>query len=183
MMGAPGELLTRWRAPLGYPVALVCLWLAQPAPQWLAIGAGVAGVGLLLRGAAAGHLHKHEQLAMSGPYAYTRNPLYLGSALLAAGFLVASRSWAVAAILAVYFAVFYPAVVRREEQELRSLYGSAFDGYAARVPLFWPRRTGSRAAGSQRFSWAVYRRNREYRAALGFLAGMALLWLRMRWRG
>jgi protein-S-isoprenylcysteine O-methyltransferase Ste14 len=182
-MGAAGEFLTRRRALVGRLLALVCLWLAQPVPRWLVIGAGIAGAGLLLRGAAAGYLHKHEQLATSGPYAYTRNPLYLGSALAAAGFLVACRSWVAAAILTAYFALFYPAVIHREEQELRSLYGAAFDCYAARVPLFWPLLAAGGAAGGQRFSWAVYRRNREYQAALGFLAGVALLWLRMRWRG
>ena len=92
------EFSTRWRVRLGYPVALACLWLARPTPARLALGVGIAGAGLVLRGAAAGHLRKHKQLTTSGPYAYTRNPLYLGSALLAAGFLVASHSWPAAAI-------------------------------------------------------------------------------------
>ncbi len=176
---------TRWRVRLGYPVALACLWLARPMPGRLAIGAGIAGAGLVLRGAAAGHLRKHEQLTTSGPYGYTRNPLYLGSGLLAVGFLLASGSWIVAALLIAYFALFYPVVMRQEEQELRARYGPAFDDYAARVPLFWPRLASggtSRAAGA-RFSRALYRRNREYQAALGFLATIALLWLRMHWRG
>ena len=184
---------TRWRVRLGYPLALACLWLARPTPGRLALGAGIAGAGLVLRGAAAGHLRKHEQLTTSGPYAYTRNPLYLGSALLAVGFLVACGSWIVTALLTAYFALFYPAVMRREEQELRARYGSAFDDYAARVPLFWPRLTfgGTSRAPGERFSWALYRRNREYQAALGFLGAIALLWLgaialpwlRMRLRG
>ena len=176
------EIRARWRVRISYPVALACLWLARPAPASLALGASIAAAGLLVRGAAAGHLRKGEQLATSGPYACTRNPLYLGSALLATGFAVGSHSWLVAGILAAYFAVFYPATMRREEQEVRARYGCAFDDYAARVPLFWPR--PSRAgAGQARFSWALYRRNRECRVALGFLAGVALLWLRMPWRG
>ena len=184
-MTTPGEFSARWRVRLGYPVALVCLWLARPTPAWLAAGAVAAALGLVLRVAAAGHLRKHEQLATSGPYAYTRNPLYLGSALLALGFAVACHSWAVAAILTVYFALFYPAVMRWEEQELRARYGGAFDDYAACVPLFWPRLTPARTSGSAggRFSGALYRRNHEYQAALGFLAGIALLWLILCWRG
>ncbi len=175
-----GEIWMRWRVRAGYPVALACWLLARPTAESLLVGAGLAGLGLLLRGAAAGYLRKGERLATSGPYAFTRNPLYLGSALLAAGFAVASHSWIAAAILAAYFALFYSAVMRREEQELRVRYGATFDDYAARVPLFWPRWTSttkSSIAGGTAFSWAVYRRNREYQALLGFLAGLALLWL------
>lgn len=185
-MATPGKLWTRWRVRLGYPVALVCFLLAQPTPERLAIGACIAAVGVVLRGSAAAHLRKHEQLATSGPYASTRNPLYFGSALLAAGFLVASRSWIAAAILITYFVLFYGAVMRREEQELRAHYGAAFDEYAARVPLFWPwrgvRRMPSKTADA-RFSWNLYWRNREYEAALGWLVGVGLLWLKMHWQG
>ena len=185
-MAAPGELWTRWRVRLGYPVALVCFLLARPAPARLAAGACIAAAGLVLRGAAAGHLRKHKQLATAGPYASTRNPLYLGSALLGAGFLVASGSWIAAAILIVYFVLFYGAVMRREEQELRARYGAAFDDYAARVPLFWPWRGPQRTrgeTGDTQFSWSLYWRNREYEAALGWLVGVGLLWLKMYWRG
>jgi len=185
-MAASGELWTRWRVRLGYPVALVCFLLAHPTPGRLVVGACVAAAGLVLRGAAAGHLRKRERLATSGPYASTRNPLYLGSALLAAGFLIAGRSWVAAAILIAYFVLFYGAVMRREEQELRALYGAAFDAYASRVPLFWPWRGPRRApgeAGDARFSWSLYWRNREYHAALGWLASVALLWLKMYGRG
>ncbi len=179
-----GNFWVRWRVPLGYPVALACYWFARPTPRWLAMGAAIAFVGVALRAAAAGHLRKGERVATSGPYAYTRNPLYLGSAWLAAGFLVASHSWVAAAILAAYFAGFYPVVMRREEQELRGRFGRAFEDYAARVPRFWPRlRPAATAeADATRFSWALYRRNREYRAALGFLMGVALLALVMYWR-
>lgn len=177
-----GESWMRWRVRAGYPVALACLFLASPTPHSLALGVGIAALGLVLRGAAAGHLQKHERLASSGPYAYTRNPLYLGSAVLAAGFLLAGRSWVAAVITTAYFALFYPAVMRREKQELRLLYGPAFDDYAKRVPLFWPRLAPGVSTPVE-FSWGLYRRNREYQAALGFLLGVALLGLRMYLRG
>lgn len=137
-------------------------------------------MGLLLRGYAAGHLRKHKQLAIAGPYAYTRNPLYFGSVLLAAGFCVASRSWKSTVLLAAYLIVFYPVVIRREQTELKTLYGGAFDEYASRVPAFWPRMSPAKSS-SERFSWSLYRQNREYEAAIGLAVAMAILWLLMWW--
>lgn len=177
---------SRWRVRLGYPVALVYALLARPTPRTILIGAGIALLGLLIRGAAAGHLYKHQKLAVSGPYRFTRNPLYFGSALLAAGFLVAGRSWQAASLVAVYFAVFYSAVMRREEEELRSRYGAAFEEYAARVSLVLPSlMPGIPAEGeaAAKFSWAQYRKNREYQAALGTVLAFVLLFLRFLWLG
>jgi len=178
----PGDVWTRWRVRVGYPVALVYAVLADPAPWSIGTGALLALLGLLIRARAAGHLRKHEALSTTGPYAHTRNPLYFGSALLAAGFLVAGGSWLAALLVGVYFVLFYTAVMRREEHDLRAHYGAAFDEYAARVPRFWPCLTPARAARSG-FSWELYRRNREYQAALGTLAGLLLLWGKMLWLG
>ncbi len=180
MRETPGETWARWRVRAGYPLAVVYAWLGEPKPLWLAAGAVLALLGLALRAAAAGHLRKHEALATSGPYAFTRNPLYFGSAVLAAGFLVAGRSWIAAAAVAVYFAVFYRAAMRREEQELRARYAAAFEEYAARVPLFWPRLKPAARAGAE-FSWEQYRRNREYQAALGAAFAFGLLVAKMVW--
>jgi protein-S-isoprenylcysteine O-methyltransferase Ste14 len=171
----------RWRVRVGYPVAIAAFWFARPRPRWLFFGVGIAVLGLLVRGYAAGHLRKHKQLAISGPYAYTRNPLYLGSVLLAAGFCVASRSWISTALLASYLIVFYPIVIRREQTELKTLYGGAFDEYASRVPAFWPRLSPAKLS-DQHFSWALYRQNREYEAAIGLAVAMAILWVLMLWR-
>ena len=180
----------RWRVRAGYPVALGFLALASPTTTTLATGAAVAALGLFVRAAAAGHLHKHEQLATRGPYAFTRNPLYFGSAILAAGFAVAGASWIAAVFVAAYFAVFYPAAMRREEDELRARYGAAFEDYARRVPLFWPRLlpsappagSASVPAASDAFSWPQFRRNREYQAVLGALLGLAVLAAKMFWK-
>lgn len=150
--------------------------------SWLFCGVGIALLGLLLRGYAAGHLRKHKQLATSGPYAFTRNPLYLGSLLFAIGFSVASHSWISAGLLAAYLGVFYPMVIRRERTELESLYGSAFLEYASRVPAFWPRLSAA-TSGKENFSWDLYRQNREYEAAIGLAVAMTILWLIMLWRG
>ena len=184
-MSAPGEVFTRWRVRLGYPVALAALWLAKPTPRSIVVGAALGIAGLAIRASAAGYLHKHESLATGGPYAYTRNPLYFGSALLAGGFLAAANSWWAALITGTYFALFYPAVMYREERELRARYADAFEEYCRRVPLFFPRFTPFRLPGAANsaFSWEQYRRNREYQAAIGWVLALVMLIALMRWRG
>jgi protein-S-isoprenylcysteine O-methyltransferase Ste14 len=177
----PGEIWARWRVRLGYPVGAICFFLARPTWRSIEIGAVIGFFGLLLRGAAAGHLRKGERLATSGPYAHLRNPLYFGSLLLAVGFSAATHSIPATALLTVYFVVFYAAVIQREEKELRVRYGEAFEEYAANVPLLLPRVSAWKNA-EERFSWMLYRRNREYEAAVGFAGGIALLWLVMIWR-
>ena len=162
---------------LGYPLAIVVLILAHPDSRSIAVGGLVGAVGLLIRALAAGHLHKQDMLTVSGPYAHTRNPLYFGSAILTVGAAVAMNSWIAAVLLCGYFALFYSVVMRREEGELRFHHGAAFEEYAKAVPLFFPRliaaKLGPGAAAS--FSFAQYKKNREYRAAIGFLLLLVLL--------
>jgi protein-S-isoprenylcysteine O-methyltransferase Ste14 len=172
----------KWRVRFGYVVGVAAFWFARPQMKWPVWGVCIAACGLLLRGYAAGHLRKHKQLAVSGPYAFTRNPLYLGSVLLAAGFSVASHSLISTLLVAAYLAIFYPAVIRREQSELKTLYGAAFIEYAAQVPAFWPRLSPAMAS-TERFSWPLYRQNREYEAAIGLAVAMAILWALMLWRG
>jgi hypothetical protein len=176
----------RWRVRAGYPVAVLFWIFARPSYRSIALGAIIAAFGLLTRGLAAGHLRKDRELAITGPYAVTRNPLYFGSALLAGGFAIAGGSWMDGAMVVAYFAVFYYAVMRNEEADLQLRFGVEFDDYAARVPLFFPRyaaRSGRTSTKNippdKRFSWALYRRNREYKALIGSLAGIGFLWVRM----
>jgi len=177
-MAAPSDFWWRWRVFMGYPLALATFWLARPTLRSLPLGAAIGVLGLLVRGAAAGYLRKHEALATCGPYGCTRNPLYFGSALLATGWVVAGGSGAAAVLVAAYFLLFYLPVMKREEQELRIRYRGAFEDYAARVPLFWPR-PALRGVRNAKFSWALYRRNREARAAVGFLLAVVLLALKI----
>jgi protein-S-isoprenylcysteine O-methyltransferase Ste14 len=167
----------RWRVRVGYLLAIVVLVLAHPTPQSIAIGGAVGVIGLWVRALAAGHLHKQEMLTVSGPYAHTRNPLYFGSAILTVGAAVAMNSWIAAALLIGYFALFYSVVMRKEEGELRFHHGAAFEEYAKAVPLFFPRVTAAKLGlGVERaFSFAQYKKNREYRAAIGFLLLLVLL--------
>jgi protein-S-isoprenylcysteine O-methyltransferase Ste14 len=167
---------------MGYPVGIAAFYFAHPQAKWLLCGVAIAICGLLLRGYAAGHLRKHEQLATSGPYAFTRNPLYLGSVLLAAGFSVASHSWISTLLLAIYLAIFYPVVIRREQSELVAHYGDAFVQYASKVPAFWPRFSPAMAS-TEHFSWPLYRKNREYEASIGLAVAMAILVIIMLLRG
>jgi len=176
------DFLARWRVRLGYLLTILVLCLARPTPRSILLGAAIGVVGLAIRAYAAGYLRKQEVLATSGPYARTRNPLYLGSSLLAAGAAVAMHSWWAAGLLLIYFAAVYSFVMRREEAELRLKHGAAFDTYATRVPLFFPRLSATTRSGTQNasFSWQQYRKNREYRAALGFLLlliALAVIWL------
>ena len=178
------DFLSRWRVRIGYLLAVVVLWLARPTPHSILLGAAVGMIGLAIRAYAAGYLHKQEVLTTTGPYAYTRNPLYLGSSILALGAAVAMHSWLAAALIVVYFAVVYSFVMRREEMELRGKHGAAFDAYAAAVPLFFPRLTPRSLPGgaSGSFSWAQFNRNHEYEAPVGFLLFLILLAVIWRWR-
>src|SRR5215467_14322769 len=115
-MNLPGEFFMRWRVRLGYPLAAAVLWFSSPAPRSILLGGVVGVLGLCIRAYAAGYLHKQEVLTVTGPYAYTRNPLYLGSAVLALGAAIAMRSWTSAFLLLLYFAAFYWIVMQREEK-------------------------------------------------------------------
>lgn len=162
----------RARVPAGFLTAAASLWLAQPSGPSLAAGLPLMLAGLAVRAWAAGHLAKNERLATGGPYAYVRNPLYLGSALLAAGAAVACRSPLVALLLAALFALVYLPVIELEEQHLRKLFPE-YEEYARRTPRLLPRPAGR--PGQERFSWKLYWRNREHHALAGWLAAMALL--------
>jgi protein-S-isoprenylcysteine O-methyltransferase Ste14 len=180
-MSSAESFFFRWRVRLGYPLAIVVLGFARPTPPSIATGALLGAVGLWLRAYAAGYLHKQEVLTTTGPYGYTRNPLYLGSAILAAGVGVATRSWICVAIVFSYFAVFYSFVMRREERELSARHGAAFEEYANVVPLFFPRLNSAKLneQSSGTFSFAQYKTNHEWQAAAGFfllLIALLVIW-------
>ncbi len=172
-----GEFFARWRVRLGYFLAILVLWLARPAPRSIVWGTLVGAIGLWIRAYAAGYLHKQELLTVSGPYSYTRNPLYLGSSVLALGAGIATNSWTSGVVLLLYFAIVYSFVMRREERELRQRHGTSFDEYARRVPLFFPRLFPAKppSASPGAFSFSQYKKNHEYEAAIGFLFLLVVL--------
>jgi protein-S-isoprenylcysteine O-methyltransferase Ste14 len=170
----------RIRVPLGFAFALLYFWLAQPTWRWLALGTILIVPGLLIRALASGHVRKNEALATSGPYAYTRNPLYLGSLLIGVGFAIAARSWWVGVILVVMFFAIYLPVIGGEEKFLREKFAD-FDDYARRVPRMFPRLTSYRPADTGGgFSLELYRKHREWNALLGAAAVVGVLILKMK---
>ena len=151
--------------PLGFATAAAYLWLAQPTKLSIVIGTLVAAPGLMIRMLASGHVRKNEALTMTGPYSYTRNPLYFGSLVLAAGFIVASRSWWIALLVFVIFLAIYIPVIKSEEEFLRSKF-LEFPEYQRNVPRLFPRLRPS-VSSANSFSWHLYWKHREYNAALG----------------
>ena len=179
------RLARRIRVPLGFLAAalyLFELWRREPLPAAVAWSLALVLPGLWLRGYAAGYVKKNRELTVTGPYAHTRNPLYLGSMLIAAGFAVALLSWPVALVLAAGFAVIYIPVIASEERFLRATF-PAFENYCRRVPRLIPRLTPARDPAGEsnagRFSLMLYLHHREYNAAIGTaLLYLSLLFLR-----
>ncbi|MGA7080975.1 MAG: isoprenylcysteine carboxylmethyltransferase family protein [Terriglobales bacterium] len=167
----------RIRVPLGFIFAVAYIWLARPTKTSLIVGTLMLIPGLLLRGLASGHVQKEEQLTTSGPYAYTRNPLYLGSLMLAAGFAIAARSWWIVAVMLLMFAAIYIPVIAGEERTLRQKF-PGYEDYARHVPRLLPRLT---PYGSQysAYSSALYWQHREYQASIGCLAILAVLVIKL----
>lgn len=174
-MGEWSRIARRIRVPLGFVFAVLYFWLARPTWRFLALGAVLIVPGLLIRALASGHVRKNEALATSGPYAYTRNPLYLGSLLIGIGFAVAARSWWVGAALVVMFVVIYVPVIRGEEAFLRGQFPQ-FEQYVRQVPRMLPRLTPYRSGDSGGgFSGELYWKHREYNALLGAVGIAAAL--------
>jgi protein-S-isoprenylcysteine O-methyltransferase Ste14 len=179
------KLARRIRVPLGFLTAglyLYELMHGNAHPAAVAWSLALVLPGLWLRGYAAGYVKKNRELTQTGPYAHTRNPLYLGSMLIAAGFAVALLSWPVALVLALGFAAIYVPVIASEERFLRATFPD-FDAYCQRVPRLIPRLTPARPPSSETgngaFSFSLYLRHREYNAAIGAaLLYLSLLLLR-----
>ena len=169
----------RIRVPLGFAFAVLYFWLARPTWRSLTIGVVLILPGLFVRALASGHVRKNEALATSGPYAYTRNPLYLGSLLIGIGFALAARSWWIGMMLVVMFFVIYLPVIRSEEGFLREKFPQ-FDEYAKRVPRMFPRLTPASSEGGGGFSMELYSKHREWNALLGTAAIVVALIIKMK---
>lgn len=169
----------RIRVPLGFIFAVFYVWLAWPSKTSLVVGGLVLIPGLLLRGLASGHVQKDKQLTISGPYSYTRNPLYLGSLVLAAGFAIAARSWWIVAIMLLMFALIYIPVIAGEERYLRQAFPE-YDDYARHVPRLLPRLSPYGGMQSA-YSSARYWKHREYQASIGCAVVLAILVVKLVW--
>jgi protein-S-isoprenylcysteine O-methyltransferase Ste14 len=175
---AYADHVARLRVPSGFILLAAFVWLADPTLESLSRGLLVSIFGLMIRAWAAGHLEKNSTLAESGPYAWVRNPLYLGTLTVAAGFVIASRRWELAVLFGAVFVLVYLPVVELEEQHLARLFPE-FAEYKRRVPKLLPRIPHK--SDTKPFRWSIYRRNEEYQALAGFLLGAAvLLWKALR---
>jgi protein-S-isoprenylcysteine O-methyltransferase Ste14 len=172
------DFVQRLRVPAGFLLLVTFAFFSKPSPGSLTAGLPIALAGLFLRGWAAGHLAKNQKLAMGGPYARMRNPLYAGTLTTALGLVIGARNlWLAALFVTVFLLVYLPAI-ELEEQHLRVIFPD-YAPYAARVHRFLP--VAKWPGDSSRFAWPLYRRNEEYKAAIGFL--LALAWLGWRcWR-
>ena len=169
---AYADVVARLRVPCGFVMVAAFAWFSAPTPRSLAWGIPISLLGLLLRAMAAGYLAKNENLATGGPYRFIRNPLYVGTLLVAAGLVIASRSVLLALLFTAVFLLIYLPVIELEEQHLRKLFPK-YAEYAARVPMLVPQ--GRMADRSGEFRTSLYLRNQEYQALLGYMAGLALL--------
>lgn len=177
------KAVKRVRIPLGILAAALFLAFARPTWTSLLTGLPLVVLGLGVRGYASGYLSKNKELATTGLYARTRNPLYLGSALLGAGFAVAGARWEVALVLALLFVAVYAPTILNEERYLRGRFPS-FEAYAREVPRFVPRLTPARVGdGAGGFSRALYLKHKEYNAPLGAAAMYGVLIARLLLRG
>lgn len=181
--------MQRWRVPLGFLCGVVFIVFARPRWLTLLIGGGIALIGLGIRAWSAGHIRKNSQLAITGPYAFTRNPLYFGSFLLGLGFTVsAGGGWLSLGLWLVFAALFlgiYLPVMRVEARTMAELFGDDYRQYARHVPLFFPRPWPYRGASDQpvKFDGALYMRYREYQAAIGLVVAWTVLALKALYLG
>ena len=172
--------MQRWRVPLGFVCAAIFFLLSRPRPLTLAVGGAIALPGLALRAWGTGHLRKNDALATTGPFAYTRNPLYLGSFLMGVGFTVASGRFVLGLLFAALFLGIYVPVMRVESATLAKLFGESYQRYLKAVPLFLPRLSPYRDETKDKtaFDMKLYKRYREYQAAMGLAIAWALLALK-----
>lgn len=180
-MASWSRIATRVRVPLGFLFAAAYLWFSRPRWAWIAAGAVLIAAGIFVRALASGHIRKNLGVTTTGPYAYTRNPLYLGSLLIAAGFLIAARNPWIALAAVLMFLFIYVPVIRAEEKYLASRFPE-YSEYAARVPRLLPRwraRPESTSRDLEGFSRQLYMKHREYNALLGSALMMSALILKM----
>lgn len=172
-------ILQRLRVPLGFVTAILFLIFSQPSWQTLAIGVPIALCGVAIRAWASGHLRKNAELAVSGPYAFTRNPLYFGSFILAVGVVICGNSWWLAILLLGFFLAVYLPVMQAEAAHMHVLFPNDFSEYEQNVPLFLPRLTAWSKGATASFDQRLYLKYREYRALIGVVVVVGILALKI----
>jgi len=175
---SPLFLVRRLRVPIGFVTAILFVFFSRPTWMSIVIGVPIAILGASVRAWASGHLRKNAELAVSGPYSFTRNPLYFGSFVMATGCAVCGGSlWLSLWIMALFLAVYLP-VMLSEDAHMRRLFAGEYEKWASNVPLFIPRVTPYRNGLTRRFDTGQYLRHREYRAAIGLMVVIGVLSLK-----
>jgi protein-S-isoprenylcysteine O-methyltransferase Ste14 len=174
------EVAKKLRLPLGFALGILYLIFTRPTRISLITGASIALIGVLVRAWASGHISKNERLAVSGPYAHTRNPLYFGSFLIAAGFAVAAH-WALLLVVIALWVFIYAPTMEREQANISGRFPEAYARYSENVPTFVPRVTPWRDENpaEDRFSFSLYMKHGEWKALLTYLLALGWLALRM----
>ena len=175
------ELAKKLRLPLGFVIGIAYIIWARPTPLTLPVGAVIALVGVLIRAWASGHIIKNKKLAVTGPYAHTRNPLYFGSFLIGAGFAVAAH-WSLLLVVIAFWILVYAPTMEREKANIRERFPDAYDRYSANVPAFVPRVTPWKDQDAENdggFSFDLYMKHGEWKAGITYLLVMGWLVLRM----
>jgi len=168
------KIIYKWRVRAGSLAALAALLLARPSFESIFLGFLISICGLLIRTWACGHIRKEENLSMSGPYRYTRNPLYLGNLIIGVGISAGSLSWWVFGLFCFYFLVFYPVITDIEKRKMEKLFPEQYNKFK-QVPLFIPSLKPKLEIDKKKFKWSLFLHNREYRA----LIGVILFWVSM----
>lgn len=178
------DVIYRWRVRFGLLSVLFTVILARPTLWSIAIGFLICLPGLLLRSWACGNINKEKKLAVTGPYRYTRNPLYLGNLILGVGIVIGSRSWWVLGIFIINFLLFYPIIIKREKIRMKDFFPDEYEEYKKKAPLFFPTLQPSLPKCKKTFSWVQFKQNKEIRALAGtliFWAAMIIKALFIRW--
>ena len=167
------KIIYRWRVRTGFICLILAIILASPNLPFLLGGIGICFLGLLIRTWSSGYLRKEKELAISGPYQYTRNPLYLGNFIIGISVVIATLSWWVLGIFIAYFVLFYPLAIKKEKERMKELFPREYGEYKKKAPLFFPSWKPFHLPGKNKFSWKLFRKNKEWRALIGAL----LFWL------
>ncbi len=164
------DIIYRWRVRASFFCLVLAIILSRPTLYSFLGGMGLCLLALILRTWASGHIMKEKELAISGPYQFTRNPLYLANFIIGTSVVVASYSWWVLGIFIAYFLIFYSVALKREREKMKELFPSEYEKYKNRVPFFLPSLKNSSSSNKNKFSWRTYKKNKEYRALFGAVA-------------
>ena len=161
------RIIYKWRVRITLLFAILAAVLAKPELWSILTGMGLTVIGLTIRTWACGHLIKEKELTTSGPYRFTRNPLYFGNLMIGMGIVIGSQSWWVLASAFVVFGIFYPVIIQSEKQKMEALFPSQYPEYSRQVPLFFPSYFTTWPRQKARFHWDRHKKNREIRAIIG----------------